>query len=108
MHSAASNNKYDYAIDIPYSLKFSRTKIFVVCQICLEKVIFVIKISWMHSQRTRSFKSVVARPLFSVFICDRKSGLRKTIVANQYKYLIVNRDEYALCYLISYSWTSCV
>ena len=85
--------------NIPYSLKFSRAKIFVVCQICLEKVIFVIKISWMHSRLTRSFKSLVARPLFSGFICGRKSGLRETIVANQYKHLIVNRDEYALCYL---------
>ena len=28
--------------EIPYSLKFSRTKFFVVCQISLEKVIFVI------------------------------------------------------------------
>ena len=65
----------------------------MVCQICLEKVIFVIKISWMHSRRTRSFKSLVARPLFSGFICGRKS------VANPYKHLIVNRDEYALCYL---------
>ena len=87
---------YSVYRNIPYSLKFLRTKIFVVCQISLEKVIFVIKISWIHSQRTQSFKSLVARPLFSVFICGRKSGLRKTIVANQYKYLIVNRDEYAL------------
>ena len=32
---------------LPYSLKFLRAKIFVVCQISLEKVIFVIKISWI-------------------------------------------------------------
>ena len=32
---------------IPYSLNFSRTKIFVVYQISVEKVIFVIKISWI-------------------------------------------------------------
>ena len=81
---------------VPYSLKFSWTKIFVVCQICLEKVIFVIKISWMHSRRTRSFKSLVARPLFSIFICGRKSGLRETIVANRYKYLIEMSTRYKL------------
>ena len=32
---------------LPYSLKFSRTKNFVVCQISLQKVIFVIKFSWI-------------------------------------------------------------
>ena len=33
--------------DIPYNLKFSRTKNLVVCQISLEKVVFVIKFLWI-------------------------------------------------------------
>ena len=32
---------------VAYSLRFLRTKLFEVCQISLEKVIFVIKISWI-------------------------------------------------------------
>ena len=42
----------------------------------------------MHAPQTRSFKSLVARPLFSIFICVWKKW--STQVANQHKHLIVN------------------
>ena len=49
--------------NIPYSLKFSRTKNFVVCQISLEKVIFVIKFSWISCSVLRIiFKISVRAP----------------------------------------------
>ena len=48
---------------LPYSLKFSRTKNFVVCQISLEKVIFVIKFSWISCSVLRIiFKISVRAP----------------------------------------------
>ena len=45
--SVLSTNMYPTYSSIPYSLKFLRTKIFVVCQISIEKVIFVVKFSLM-------------------------------------------------------------
>ena len=37
---------------------------------------------------------------YIIIICSHlKSGLHETIVANQHKHLIVNRDEHTLCYL---------